>query len=48
MVDGVGVDEGDGEASRCELDGQMDGRDYVTLKWVGEEYGVRAFTMACF
>lgn len=37
LVDGVGVDEGDGEATCGEVDGQMDGGDDVALERVGDE-----------
>ena len=41
LVDGEGVNEGDGEASGGEVDGQMDGGDYVALERVGYEDGMR-------
>lgn len=41
VVDELGVDEGDLEAARCELDGQFDGWDYMALERVGDEDGVR-------
>ena len=36
----MGVNEGDDEASGSEVDGEMDGGDYVALERVGYEYGM--------
>ena len=41
VVDGVSVDESDGEASFGMLDCQVDGRDHVALKWIWDEDGMR-------
>ena len=36
-MDGLGVDEGDGEPLRCKLDGKVNCWDDVTLKRIGYE-----------
>ena len=41
VVDGFGVDEGDGEAPGSELGGEVDSRDDVALERVRNEEGVR-------
>lgn len=41
VVDGVGVEEGDGEAPGGEIHGQVDGGDDVALQRISDEDGMR-------
>lgn len=44
---GMGVDEGDCEALGCKLDGKFDRWDYMALKRVGDEDGMRLLRCVC-